>query len=185
MIGHALTLAWLLFIWLTLRGVVTWADLMAGILIITWLLAFFRPAKRQLHSGRVRPLALLGTLLWFGWKLVEANVHVALAVLAPARIRNTRAIIAVPVAPMSETVSMLLANAISLTPGTFIVDFRPSPPTMYIHVLQLTEVKQARLRFLELQRRIVRAVGSADGVARVDALIAKVAAEDEDEGSAG
>lgn len=177
MIARAATFLWLLGIWVLLRGAAEWTGVLAGALIGAALLAFFRPAPRQAVPGTFRPLHALAFFVWFGWKLVEANLQVAVAVLRPHRVRETRAVIAMPLLPVSETAAMLLANAISLTPGTFIVDYRGSPPTMYVHILQYSSARRARLELMEVQRRVVRMLGTAEAVARVEELIRQVEAE--------
>jgi multicomponent Na+:H+ antiporter subunit E len=182
MIGHAATFAWLLAVWVLLRRPAEPTGVVAGALIAAALVAVFRPLPRRSTRGAFRPARALAFALWFGWKLVEANVQVAIAVLWPRRVRETRAVIAMPLVPLSDPAAMVLANAISLTPGTFIVDYRASPPAMFVHVLQYSDLRRARLELMEVQRRVARAFATPEAVAAVEDLVRRIE-KDPDGGS--
>ncbi len=174
MSGSALTFAWLLVVWVLLRGAESWTGVLAGALISAALVAAFRPVPRRAVPSTFRPVQAVTFAAWFAWKLVEANVRVTVAVVWPHRIRESRAVIAIPLVPLSDTAAMILANAISLTPGTSIVDYRSSPPAMYVHVLECRDPRRARLELMEVQRRVVRAFGTAAAAAQVQDLIRRI-----------
>jgi len=165
---------------LVLSGDVSARNIVAGILIAVGLVTIFQPSRHVDREIRVRPIRVLIFLGYFFIQFIRANLQVALAVLDPARIRHHRAIIAVPIAAPNDVAVILLANAISLTPGTFILEMHHEPPTLYVHILQLTTVREARLAILELERYIVRAVESPGALRRVEELIRQVAAEESD-----
>lgn len=172
--------AWLLFVWLALVGDVSVLNLVAGLLIAVGLVTIFRPSHTIDREIKVHPLGALTFLGYFLAQFLRANIQVALAVLDPDRVRDRRALIAVPIAAPNDIAVVLLANAISLTPGTFILEMRHEPPTLYVHILQLTTVREARLAILELERYIVRAVESPGALRRVEELMRQVAAEETD-----
>ena len=58
-------------------------------------------------------------------------------------------------------------GAITLTPGTLTIDARGRPALLYVHVLSFTDEASAVADVEDLERRAVRAFGTAEDVARV------------------
>lgn len=70
----------------------------------------------------------------FLWEMIKANLHVALIVLSPLRpIRP--GIVKIRTALTKDTAMTILANSITLTPGTFTVDIDPEARVLYIHCI--------------------------------------------------
>jgi multicomponent Na+:H+ antiporter subunit E len=69
----------------------------------------------------------------------------------------------------SDLVITVVANAITLTPGTLTVELRRDPTTLYVHVLHLSDLDEVRRDIRTLQRKVVRAIGSAHALALLDA----------------
>lgn len=174
MIARTAAFVWLLLIWTTLIGDPSPANMTMGLVVCAGLLMFFRPTRPSADPIRFRPLHAVRFAIYFAIKFTEANVQVALAVINPARVRRRRAIVAVPIVVASELATALLANAVSLTPGTFILEMRRDPGVLYVHILQLTSVRDARLSILEMERYILRAVGPRESIEQIDRLIAEV-----------
>ena len=177
MITRWATFVWLLLIWVALTGSQSVAGVLIGAALAAALLTLFRPTQVKTSGITFRPWQAVRFMAYFSFKLVQANVQVALAVARPERIREKRAVVAVPFIDVSDIATTLLANAVSLTPGTFIIEMRRDPSTMYVHFLKLDGVTDGTLAILEIQRRLVLAIAPAAEVARVDELIARVAAE--------
>ena len=169
--------AWLLFVWVALTGSLSPLSLLLGSGVAVALLVFFRPTSIDRAGLSFRLGPAVSFLIFFNLRFVVANVQVATAVLAPERYRRQRALIAVPIAAPTEVTTTLLANAISLTPGTCFIEMHREPAVMYVHVLQLHDLTAQRLEILDLERRIVRAFGPSAAVDTVESLMARVAAE--------
>lgn len=139
----------LLVVWLAGLWVVLWRDpsvgnvaagLVLGVLVSTGATGTTIPAI----AHRVRPLALVRFAAYFSWKLLEANVVLAREVVTPTNVIRT-GIIAVPLAGYGDFLVTVVANAISLTPGTLTLDVRKTPnPILYVHVLHLGDIDDAR-----------------------------------------
>jgi multicomponent Na+:H+ antiporter subunit E len=182
MIGRLAAFVWLLLIWGTLLRGVSTAGAIIGAVLSASLLAYFRPLPTTDKVLAFRPLHVARLTGAFAVRFVQANIQVALAVIQPARIRDSRAIVAVPIVGASELTTLVLANVVCLTPGTFVVETREDPPTLYVHGLQVTTARALRLDLLEMERLIVLAIGP-DGAARnVDDLMARVRDDQENEG---
>jgi multicomponent Na+:H+ antiporter subunit E len=173
---RAAAFGWLLFVWIALTGSLSVLNVALGVAISIGLLLFFRPAPPA-TTGRFHPWYAARFLFYFTVKFLKANVEVALAVIQPERVRRKRAIIAVPMVGATETTTTLLADAVSLTPGTFILEMRRDPATMYVHILALNDLREARLEILELERRILLGFGPPGSVERCEELMTQVATE--------
>jgi len=77
---------------------------------------------------------LLRFLAYFCRLLVQTNLQVAWEVLTP-KMHQTPRIIRYPIEGMSDIERTTLANAITLTPGTLVVDLSPDERWMYIHCM--------------------------------------------------
>lgn len=92
---------------------------------------------------RVRLARLPGFLLYFLKEVVVANLKVAATVIAP-RGRLRPAIVAVPLTLDREAEVALLANLITLTPGTLSLDVSPDRRTLYVHAMAVTSPDDLR-----------------------------------------
>jgi multicomponent Na+:H+ antiporter subunit E len=83
----------------------------------------------------------LSLLLLFVRELILSALKVAWLVLQP-KLRVRPAIIAYPLTVTSDAQITLLANMITLTPGTLSVDVSADRKTLYVHAIDL-ESKEA------------------------------------------
>ncbi len=155
--------AWLVVVWVLLWGSVTPANVLGGLAVGLVLLVLL-PLPAVASPGIVRPLALLRFVGFFVVDLVRSSLEVAALVLRP-RLRLHSAVVAVQVRGASDQLLTLLANAISLTPGTLTLEVDRPRSTLYVHVIDVGEgpggVEQARAEMLHLERLAILAVGSA------------------------
>jgi multicomponent Na+:H+ antiporter subunit E len=163
-----LTAAVLAVVWMLLWGVFSWATLLSGLVVAAIVLAVF-PLPPVTFAGRPHPLGLLR----LGWRFVTDLVVASgqLAVLAFRFGHVPRgAIIRVPLRVPSDLVLTLTGEAVSLVPGSLIVDTDQASTTLYIHVIGVSDsdsVEAFRRSVYETEARIVRAIGSA---AEIDLL---------------
>lgn len=152
---------WLTVVWVALWGSITPANVLGG-LAVGLLLAFALPLTEVQTRAVVRPLALLRLAGFFLVDLVLSSLQVARIVLSPRRPLR-QAVIAVPVPGASDSLLTLLANAVSLTPGTLTLEVDRPRSTLYVHVLDVgDDVERARADVLGIERLAVLAVGSPD-----------------------
>lgn len=155
-------ICWLVLVWNLLWGEFSIGNVLGGVLVAAVVLAFF-PLPPVSFGGRLRPVALLRFAARFAIDLVVASCHVALAALRPGYVPRN-AIVAVRLRVRSDLNLTLTAEALSLVPGSLIVETERSTGTLYVHVLDVRgpdAVARARRSVHELEARIVRAVGSA------------------------
>ena len=148
--------AWLVVVWVALWGDLTWGNIVGGGLVAATLLTIF-PSAGPRGDLVFRPLAALRFLAYFTYKLVEANAVVAWEVITPNNDSVHEGIVAVAVTGASEGVVTLLANAISLTPGTLTLEVRNDPPMLFVHVLHLRSIERTRDEVHKLETLALRA----------------------------
>jgi multicomponent Na+:H+ antiporter subunit E len=159
---------WLVVAWVGITGSFTLASLLGGVAVSVVLLFLFPPVVRSPHLHRVRPLYLLRYLGHFCKEVVHASFLVAAAVVVPERVREHRGIIRVDLPPSSRMVEAILANAVSLTPGTSIIEVSEEPPRLHVHVLELHDHDEIRSSIAELHVRLVRAMGPHERLDEVE-----------------
>lgn len=166
--GRAVIAAWLTVMWVLLWGDLSLANVVTGVVLAVALVVVFPPTPSNDDPLVVRPLAASSFLLWFLWQLVITNVAVAREVLLPrSRSQIRPAVVAVRLRTRSGRLATIIANAITLTPGTLTIDARGRPALLYVHVLSFTDEASAVADVEDLERRAVRAFGTDEDVARV------------------
>ena len=161
-----------LTVWLTVLWVVLWRDptagnVVGGLLAAALVLVLFPARRPERRNHTVRPVRLAVFLGWFAWQLLLANLVVAREVVTP-RDHIRTGVVRVPLPHCSDLVVTVVANAITLTPGTLTLEARSDPTALYVHVLHQYDFDQVRDDILTLQRLVVRAIGSAEAVAALD-----------------
>lgn len=159
--ARAVLVAWLALMWVLLWGTLTAGSVVAGLLVACVVVVAFPPGPADDAGIVVRPLRLLGLLGWFAGALVITNLRVAREVLVPrSRSRIRTAIVAVPLRARSDLVVTVVANLITLTPGTLTIDVRGRPAVLYVHVLSLVDAPRTCAEVGSIERRVVAAIGS-------------------------
>lgn len=155
----------LVIVWMLLWGVFSWANLISGLLVAAVVLTVF-PLPPVTFAGRPRPFGLLRLAWRFVTDLLVASVQ--LAVMAFRFGDQPRgAIIRVPLRVPSDLVLTLTGEAVSLVPGSLIVDTDQASTTLYIHVIGVADrdaVERFRRQVYDTEARIVRAIGSDDEI---------------------
>lgn len=161
--GRVVVVAWLALVWVALWGEPSLPNLVVGLAVGT-LLALRYPVRD--FPPVVRPLAVARLGVVFAADLLVSSLEVAGQVLSP-RPRLREGIVAVPIHCPTRVLGMLVANMVSLTPGTLTVDVAGDGRTLYIHVLRLDDPEEVRASVQALERRAVAAFGTREAVAAV------------------
>lgn len=163
-------LAWLVVVWVGLWGSASPANLLGGAAVALLVTLAF-PLPPVPATLRLRAWPLLVLVLQFQVDLVLSSAQVAWVAVRPRRaVRG--GVVAVTLRTSSDATLTLTAEALSLTPGSLIVDVDRPSHTLYVHALDLAPdggVERLRADVLGLEERIVRALGSAELVAELEA----------------
>lgn len=161
---------WLTVVWVGLWGQVTAANVLGGLAVATALLVLL-PLPATPAAGRLRPLPALGVAATFAWDLLSANVVVAAQVLRAATGLGRplrEAVVAVPVRGASDQLVTMVANMVSLTPGTLTLEIDRVADVLYVHVLDLDDPVELRRTVRSMEERVIRAFGADEAVAALD-----------------
>lgn len=154
-------LAWLTAVWVALWGDLSAANVLGGLAValVVCLVFPLPPLRMGLHVRAG----------WLGWLVVKflGDVVAASAQVAWVTLRLHRpprnAVIEVDLRTHSDFVLTVVAEMVSLVPGSLVVEARRSTHTLFLHVLDagdMAGVETMRAQVLALERRVVLAFGA-------------------------
>ena len=155
-----LAAAGLTVIWVLLWGRPSWINVVGGFLLALAVGTVF-PRPPVTYAGRVRPVLFLRLAGRFLVDLVQASAQIALLAFRFGHIPHS-AVIAVQLQMPTDLNLTLTAEALSLVPGSLIVEVDRGAGILYVHVLNVrtpAEVAAARASVLDLESRIIAAFG--------------------------
>ncbi|MBN2460029.1 MAG: Na+/H+ antiporter subunit E [Candidatus Cloacimonetes bacterium] len=135
--GLLLLYLFLFIIWMMLTGLET-SELLAGAIVCLVLSLLMPGGARVLSSVKLSPRAIFYLLMYiitFLFELVKSNLDVARRVLNPDLPINP-GVVKVRTKLRSKLGRLILANSITLTPGTLTVETRDD--YFYIHWIDVT-----------------------------------------------
>jgi multicomponent K+:H+ antiporter subunit E len=134
---HPVLSAVLLTVWLLLANSIHPGHVVLGAIIAFVIPLFTRVFWPQ--SPRIRrPLILLSFATTVAWDIVIANLEVAALILGPRKKMRPR-FVQLPLELQDEFAIAILANTISLTPGTVTADVAADRKSLFIHCLHVHE----------------------------------------------
>jgi multicomponent Na+:H+ antiporter subunit E len=117
--------------WCALWGELSWANVLSGLVLAVVVLSI---GIGTAGTGGFR----IAPLLRFAWlvagDLVVSTISVAREVLTPTD-HTREAIVAIRLPPASRRHLLLLSSAVTVTPGTAVVDVDADTATLYVHIL--------------------------------------------------
>ncbi|MBX3065951.1 MAG: Na+/H+ antiporter subunit E [Anaerolineae bacterium] len=141
--------------WTALLGEITGSNLLIGFLISYALLAFLARPLQIPTTYFARAKIVVGFVLFFLWELVKANLRVAYDVMTPTQ-RAKPGVIAVPLDLKTAAQITLLANLITLTPGTLTLDISEDRRFIYIHAMYIDDVEEVKRSIKQgFERRVL------------------------------
>ncbi len=158
----------LVLLWMLLWGSFSWLNLATGVVLALLVsIAFYLPAVAL--SGRLNILYALAFLVRLLADIVRASLQIAWTAVSP-RYRPSNAIFAVSLRTRSDLVMTFTAEAVSLVPGSIVLDVDRENSTLYLHALNVRsadDVPALKRSVLATERRLILAAGSAADLARL------------------
>ncbi|MBX3094280.1 MAG: Na+/H+ antiporter subunit E [Cryobacterium sp.] len=152
----------LVALWMSLWGQITWFSALTGIIVaITVTRVFYLPPVDL--SGRFNIWYAAVFFVHFIRDVVFASFQVAFQAITPNVPRSS--IIAIQLRTRSDLIMTLDAIAMSLVPGSLVVDVDRERSILYLHTFDTEsadDVEAMRRQGLIVEARIVRAIGSHD-----------------------
>jgi multicomponent Na+:H+ antiporter subunit E len=159
-------LIWLVVVWFLLWGTWSWANLISGVAVALAVMLLL-PLPPVVGGMRVRPLPLLAFVVSFLTDLVVSGASVAWRALRPAGV-SSGALVRVQLRVDSDLLLTMVAEAVSLVPGSLVLDLDRERRRLAVHLLHaddLADVDRQKAAVLATETRLVRAFGSAEDVA--------------------
>jgi multicomponent Na+:H+ antiporter subunit E len=155
MIVYILSLL-LAIVWVVITGSASLHNLIFGFVLST--LALWIVRDEMSARGYLRRLGnMLALLLLFFKELANSAWKVAVVALAP-KLDLKPGIIAFPLTVDRDFEITLLANLITLTPGTLSVDVSEDRRTLYVHAIDCSDVEATKRDIAEgFERKILEA----------------------------
>ncbi|WP_116449567.1 Na+/H+ antiporter subunit E [Blastococcus litoris] len=162
-------LAGLVLVWNLLWGTWSWANLLSGAVVALAVTSLF-PLPPVIGGTRVRPLSVLAFLGHFVADLVRSGALVAWQTVRPRGIGRS-AIVSVQLRTDSDLLLTILAESLTLVPGSMVIDLDREHRTIALHVLHVedqADVERQRASVLAEEERVVRAFGSPEEIAALE-----------------
>jgi multicomponent Na+:H+ antiporter subunit E len=140
--------------WCAVVGSFTLVDLAVGFAVGYLTLWLVRPLYGPTRYFE-RFLLLPGLVLFFLGELLLSSLRVAWDVITP-RLHSRPGIVAVPLDLRGDVEITVLANLVSLTPGTLSLEVSEDRKTLYVHAMFADPPEAVRQRIKDgLERRIM------------------------------
>ncbi|MGZ4509509.1 MAG: Na+/H+ antiporter subunit E [Blastococcus sp.] len=162
-------MVWLVLVWILLWGSWSWADLISGVLVALLVTALL-PLPAVTGGLRVRPWPLVSFVGHFLLDLVVSGAQVAWQALRPGGHRRS-AIVRVQLRVDSDLLLTIVAEVLSLVPGSLVLDLDREERTIALHLLHVRDrydVDRQKTGVLAMEDRVVRAFGTADDIAALE-----------------
>jgi multicomponent Na+:H+ antiporter subunit E len=160
----------LVVLWALLWGSWTPLTLLCG-LVVALLTTQLLPLPPVPLSSRFDPIAFLRFLVVWTGLVVTASFRVAWLAVRRHGVRQS-SIVLVQLHTTSEMTFTLSTLAVSLVPGSYVVDVDLRRRRVLLHVLdteRIEQVERERLTAIRLEAMVVRAIGSKQDIEELDA----------------
>lgn len=160
---------WLTVVWLMLWGRFDAGTVFFGLVVGVLITAVF-PQPLIRTNIVVRPLRIAVLAGYLAWDLVSSTLRVTWQAVRYGP-RTRAGIVAVALLTDSDHIIAMTSNAVSLAPGTFVIQIDRAHRMCFVYQLGMRpeEADAVRRRTLWLEERVVRAVGSRTEIAALDA----------------
>ncbi len=123
--------------WMFLTGDLNFVNFFEGFVIgfiILWVSKYASDSSKYLNKVP----KLISFIIYFVYELILANIRVTFDILTP-RYRMKPSVIAFPLTAEKDFEISLLANLITLTPGTLSLDVSSDNKILYIHSMYVSD----------------------------------------------
>ncbi|EIM78111.1 putative monovalent cation/H+ antiporter subunit E [Nitritalea halalkaliphila LW7] len=125
------------FIWVAITGTFSVENFLFGFLLAFGLL-WIVSTDRQENAYFLRGPKIIAFIFFFLKELIKANIEVAYDVITPKHYMQP-GIIQIPLDAKTDLEITLLANLITLTPGTLSLDVSEDKKVLYVHAMYVKD----------------------------------------------
>lgn len=138
--------------WVLLSGDFSGLNLLVGLIFGYITLVLIEPQLDALKGYPARVPRFIGFIGFFLKELIQANLRVAFDIVTPPW-HMKPGVIAMPLSARTEMEITMVANLISLTPGTLSLDVSDDRKVLYIHAMFLDNEEELRRNLKEMEHR--------------------------------
>lgn len=141
-----------------------WALMTGSFGILNYLFGFFIGyfvillVSRTIPSINDYPRRLpriIGFMLYFTKEMIKANVKIAVDIVTPTFLGKP-GVIGLQLEAKTNFEITLVANIISLTPGTLCLDVSSDKNILFVHAMYLTDEESVRADLKQLEQRLLK-----------------------------
>lgn len=126
--------------WMFLTGDLDFNNFLEGFLIGFAIVLILKASSGETKYFSRIP-KLISFIIYFTYELILANLKIAMDILTPTHLMKP-AIVAIPLDAKTDLEITLLANIITLTPGTLSLDISKDRKTLYIHAMYVVSAEE-------------------------------------------
>jgi multicomponent Na+:H+ antiporter subunit E len=127
-----------MLVWVALTGTAEFANFVFGFLLSYTIMWVSRAGDRGFRIYFTAIPKIISFLFYFIYETFKANIQVAHKVLLP-KLNLSPGIIAVPLDVKSDLEITILANLISIPPGTISLDVSADKKILYVHAMYVED----------------------------------------------
>lgn len=149
-------LLWNVFLalaWIAITAHATPGNLLMGF-ILGYAILGFAHRREATSSYFSKVLKVVSLSLFFIWELVVSSLRVAYDIVTPWHFMRP-GVVAIPLEATTDGEITILANMVSLTPGSLSVDISEDRRILYIHAMYIDDVENVRRKIKQYERRIL------------------------------
>ena len=133
----------LTIIWAGLFGTVDIPTLASGFLVSYFFLWVVYRGENGRPAYFTKPFGVLCFLGYYLKELVVSNIIIARDILTPTHYMKP-GVVAIPIQARTDVEITILANLITMTPGTLSLDVSADRKTLYVHAMYIHDVEALR-----------------------------------------
>lgn len=164
-------------VWMLLFDGFQWRPETLGLLVLGFLVSvtimLLFPLPPIQPGFRLWPLGTLRFLAYAAGQMVVASIQVTAQVFTPGTVKSS--VISVRMRTDSDLLMVCTAIVTSVIPGSVIVEVSQEEKDLFVHFLGAAseaEAEEAKVEVRRLENRIVRAFGTREDIAQLDAALA-------------
>jgi len=140
--------------WVALTGDFSGPNLFFGF-VVGYLVLLMASSQMNIGTSYTRKVPkIIGFVLFFITDLVKANLRVAYDVITPTH-QMRPGVVAIPLTVDRDAEITILANLISVTPGTLSLDVSSDRKVLYIHAMYIDSEQELQESIKSLERRVM------------------------------
>ncbi|MEX2515737.1 MAG: Na+/H+ antiporter subunit E [Gammaproteobacteria bacterium] len=141
-------------VWISLTGDFSGGGLFTGFVFGYFVLALIARMSGEM-SGYVHKIPQVAAFVFFYMgEIIKSNVRVAYEVLSPTH-KMQPGVIGLPLEAESDAAITILANLITMTPGTLSLDVSNDRKMLFIHAMYINDEDTLRKDLKNLERRVL------------------------------